>query len=138
MHHGSRWTAVALATLACSLSLPASAQGRPDLVAASLNDPGRAHVAGEVLVQFRRGATDDQKAAALHGVGGRIHDDVRMGHERQDGKGDLHLVKLPPGLAIAAAVRDLERDAGVEFAEPNWIYRHEATSNDTYFVNGSL
>ena len=61
MHLGSRWTAVALATLACSLSLPASAQGRPDLVAASLNDPGRAHVAGEVLVQFRRGATDDQR-----------------------------------------------------------------------------
>ena len=138
MHQGTRWTAVALAALACSLSLPAWAQRRPDLVAESLKDPSRTYVAGEVLVQFRRGATEDQKASALRGVGGRVHDDVRMAHERQDGKGDLQLVKLPPGQAIAAAVRDLERDAGVEFAEPNWIYRHELASNDTYFVNGSL
>jgi subtilisin family serine protease len=26
----------------------------------------------------------------------------------------------------------------VEYAEPNWIYRHDATSNDPYYTNGSL
>ena len=77
MHQGFRWTAVALATLAGGLSLPSWAQGRPDLVAESLKDPSRTHATGEVLVQFRRGATDEQKAAALRGVGGRIHEDVR-------------------------------------------------------------
>jgi hypothetical protein len=30
------------------------------------------------------------------------------------------------------------RAFAVEYAEPNWIYTHDATSNDTYYTNGSL
>jgi subtilisin family serine protease len=131
-----RWTGAALIALAACFALPAQAQGRPDLVAASLKD--RPHVAGELLVQFRAGAGDATKENALRGLGARLHDELRLAHQRQDGKGDLHLVKLPPGLAVAAAMRGLERDANVDFAEPNWIYSHQATSNDTYYTNGSL
>jgi len=57
---------------------------------------------------------------------------------RSDGKGDLELLRLPPGLAVAAAIRGLSGDAAVEFAEPNWIYQHDATATDPYFTNGSL
>jgi len=131
-----RWTGAALIALAACFALPAQAQGRPDLVAASLKD--RPHVAGELLVLFRAGAGDATKENALRGLGARLHDELRLAHQRQDGKGDLHLVKLPPGLAVAAAMRGLERDANVDFAEPNWIYSHQATSNDTYYTNGSL
>jgi subtilisin family serine protease len=35
-------------------------------------------------------------------------------------------------------MRSIETDPAVEFAEPNWIYRHTAESNDTYYTNGSL
>jgi subtilisin family serine protease len=65
-------------------------------------------------------------------------DDVVMTHQRSDGKGDLHLVRLPFGLGVAAAMRGLQNEQAVEFAEPNWVYRHQASSNDTYYTNGSL
>ena len=32
----------------------------------------------------------------------------------------------------------LKADPAVEYAEPNWIYTHQATSNDPYYTNGSL
>ena len=37
-----------------------------------------------------------------------------------------------------AAVNAFSSDPSVEFAEPNWIYTHQATSNDTYYTNGQL
>jgi subtilisin family serine protease len=33
---------------------------------------------------------------------------------------------------------ELKAHFAVEYAEPNWIYYHDATSNDTYFTSGSL
>jgi subtilisin family serine protease len=134
----SRLAGVAASLAAAALALPAAAQGRPDLVAQSLRDPARQHVPNEVLVQFRAGVGEAAKAQALARIEGRIADDVLPAAQRRDGKGDLHLVSLPPGLAVAAAMRGLERDAGVEFVEPNWVYTHHATANDTYYTNGSL
>ena len=116
----------------------ALAQGRPDLVEQSLRDAEREHVAGQMLVQFRRGIADVDKVTALGRINATLVDEVVMTHQRSDGKGDLHLVRLPSGLSVAAAMRGLQNEQTVEFAEPNWIYRHQATSNDTYVTNGSL
>jgi len=124
-------------TLAFGLST-ALAQGRPDLVEQSLRDEAREHVAGQMLVQFRRGVADVDKVAALGRINAALIDEIVMTHQRSDGKGDLHLVRLPFGLGVAAAMRGLQNEQTVEFAEPNWIYRHQAVSNDTYYANGSL
>jgi subtilisin family serine protease len=127
--------------IALTLALGASAalsQGRPDLVEQSLRDEAREHVSGQMLVQFRRGVADVDKVTALGRINATLVDDVVMTHQRSDGKGDLHLVRLPFGLGVAAAMRGLQNEQAVEFAEPNWIYRHQATSNDTYYTNGSL
>jgi subtilisin family serine protease len=99
-----------------------------------------AHMPGEVLVQWKAGASEGQKAAARGRVGGEKSEVVAYGRWRagQDGGGDVELMRIPPGLGIAAAVRGIETDAAVEFAEPNWIYHHTATSNDPYYTNGSL
>jgi subtilisin family serine protease len=129
-------TLIALA-LAAGVST-ALAQGRPDLVEQSLRDPEREHVAGQMLVQFRRGVADVDKAAALGRINATLVDELVMTHQRSDGKGDLHLVRLPFGLSVAAAMRGLQNEQTVEFAEPNWIYRHQAVSNDIYYTNGSL
>jgi len=127
--------------IALTLTFGASAalaQGRPDLVEQSLRDEAREHVSGQMLVQFRRGVADVDKVTALGRMNATLVDDVVMTHQRSDGKGDLHLVRLPFGLGVAAAMRGLQNDATVDFAEPNWIYRHQATSNDTYYTSGSL
>lgn len=116
----------------------ALAQGRPDLVAQSLRDAAREFVPGQMLVQFRRGVADVDKEAAVGRIGADLIDDVVLTSRRSDGKGDLHLVRLPLGLSVAAAVRGLQNEATVDFAEPNWVYRHQLASNDTYYTNGSL
>jgi subtilisin family serine protease len=127
------------ATLAAAAAVvPAAAQGRPDLVTQSLADPARRHVPYQVLVQFRAGAADVVQDAVLAQVGSRRDHTVLAASARRDGKGDLHLVNLPPGMTVATAVRYLTQTADVDFVEPNWIYQHQATSNDTYYTNGSL
>jgi thermitase len=92
-------------------------------------------VGNEVLVQFAPGATADGKAAARGRIRGQA---IEVVASARDGRGDLELVRIPPGLAVADAVRGIEGDAAVSFAEPNWIYTHGSTSNDPYYTNGSL
>lgn len=126
-----RAVCVAAALAVVGMTEQSAAAGRPDLVQASL-DGGRPYVLGEMLVQFRYGASARDKAAALQQVGGQ-----RL--ERIAGRGaDLERVRLPAAVTMAAAVRVLEAQPAVEFAEPNWIYAHSATSNDPYYTGGQL
>jgi subtilisin family serine protease len=99
---------------------------------------GSEFVANEVLVQFRGDASpaDRQRARGL--VNGARLEVVTPANRHNDGRGDLEVMRIPPGLAVAAAARDLEADAAVEFAEPNWIYEHDAEANDPFYGDGSL
>jgi subtilisin family serine protease len=91
-----------------------------------------------VLVQFRPEASEAAKQKALERIGGVRQEVVVSRDRRSDNLGDLERVRLPPGIGIAAAARDLEDDFAVEFAEPNWIYFHSATANDPYYTDGLL
>ncbi|MFA5908566.1 MAG: S8 family peptidase [Vicinamibacterales bacterium] len=95
-------------------------------------------VNNQVLVQFSARSTPAARAAARGRIRATREEVLVAATRRADGKGDLELLRLPPGLAVADAVRGLTADGAVEFAEPNWIYQHHATSNDPYFTNGSL
>jgi subtilisin family serine protease len=127
---------VAAGVLAVGLTGHARPQGRSDLALAAL--ASHAHVSDQVLVQFHRMVGNKVKDEVLGRIGARRQEVLVSADWRDDFKGDLELVRLPPGLAVAAAVRGLEEDPNVEFAEPNWVYTHDATSNDTYYTNGSL
>ena len=128
----------ALALAALVVSGSAWAQGRPDLVEQSLRGGRAQFVPGELLVQFKAGTSPQAQASAIAFVRGAKKDTVKAAAQRRDGKGDLHLLSLPPGLLVADAFRAMSQLADVDFAEPNWIYQHQATSNDTYATNGSL
>jgi subtilisin family serine protease len=127
---------VAAVVLASGLGADVRTQGRSDLALAALENT--AHMPGEVIVQFHPNVGVQEKARALGRVGGQRQEVLVRAAWREDFKGDLELVRLPPGIAIAAAVRGLEEDPNVEFAEPNWIYFHADASNDPYYTNGSL
>ena len=135
----NRFTLPALAFTLLTLGAVSSAwaQGSSELVLAAL-ERGVKHAPNEVLVQYRRAATDASKAKARGRVKGISVEVVVVESRRNDGGGTLELTRLPPGLAIADAVRSLEGDPAVEFAEPNWIYFHDAVSNDTYYTGGQL
>jgi subtilisin family serine protease len=91
-----------------------------------------------LLVQFKAGASSADKGRALGRISGEELEDVLPETSRSDGGGDLVLVRHQPDLPQAAAANRLREDAAVEFAEPNWVYTHQATSNDPYYTNGSL
>ena len=116
---------------------PAGTQGRSDQ-APAIGNADAQFIPNEVLVQFRGGLTDEARANGRAAIGGRYEETVVIEETRQDGLGDLELVALPPGMTVAAAVARLRSHFAVEFAEPNWVYYHQAESNDPYYTDGSL
>lgn len=119
--------------LGLGLSCTAAAEGRPAQVIADLN-AGQPHRAGELIVKYRDSASAAGRAAVLHGLDASRERVLRAGKR---GRGETVLLRLPPGLQVAAAVRALSQDPAVEYAEPNWVYQHQA-SNDTYVASGDL
>jgi subtilisin family serine protease len=126
----------AAATLALGFCVGAAAQDRSAERLAALDRVQ--HAPDEILVQFRASVSTDQKVAARRRAQGERLETVASKRSRHDGGGDLELLRVPPGIGIANAIRQVEADPAVEFAEPNWVYQHTATSNDPYYTNGSL
>ena len=120
--------------IALGTCFTAEAGGRPDLVLKALGN-GRAHADGELLVQYRDGASASNRQAVNQGLGAQKLETVRHGNAK---KGELALLRLPKGMDLAAAISAINDDPAVEYAEPNWTYQHQAASNDTYYTNGSL
>ncbi len=130
MPRSSRHIPRLLATIALGvLCGTALAGGRPDKVLAELQQPSRQHTPDELLVQFLPGLSENLHAEALARVGGRFVERV---------SGDLHRIALPKGTDLSAAIRMLHDQAGIDFAEPNWLYFHDAVSDDTYYTTNRL
>ncbi len=134
----ARFTLVILVLIGALVANNAAvdAQGRKEAALSALDRPP--HVPGQVLVQFRYGVSEETKEAIRRRVDAHVEEVVVAQERRSDSKGDLELWNLPPGLAVAQAVRELERDPAIEFVEPNWIYHHQSSSNDPYYTSGSL
>lgn len=128
---------VALAALsACSADQiptnPASA------VAARSSEIGAAEsVANEVIVRFRADASAASRAAVLGAVNASVSERIVTAAMRRAGDAE-GLTVIRTGLAVAAAVQQLRNSSDVLYAEPNYVYRHQATSNDPYYTDGSL
>lgn len=122
-------------------SLLASVQGQGDEnnnPATASNRPNFApdqpiFVPGELLVQFRADATDEDEARVLGKIKGEALEHVRTRPMIAEGRGKLVLIYHQPDLPQKAAINFIKDDPAVEFVEPNWIYTHQETSNDTYY-----
>lgn len=125
------------ATLALALSAaPAFSQNAEADLARAGNGPQ--FVPNEVLVKFRPGAAAADKSNARGRASSIGVEDLTTPLMKQLGTGDLELLRLPAGMSVARAMARLNGHFAVEYAEPNWVYYHDATSNDTYYTNGSL
>ncbi|MFN7946861.1 MAG: S8 family serine peptidase [Blastocatellia bacterium] len=92
------------------------------------------YVSGEILIQFRAGASDADKQAARNLAGASRKRLIRA----DAGAGELESARIPGNVTVENAISFLQRHPAVRFAEPNWIYTHQETSNDPYYTNGSL
>ncbi|HEX2206155.1 MAG TPA: S8 family peptidase [Longimicrobium sp.] len=95
------------------------------------------YVPGEVIVKFRESAGPAGRNAALLHAGAAVRERIGTRAMRQRGQaGELMVVHS--GMGTMEAIERLRGNPAVEYAEPNYIYHHDAVSNDTYFTSGSL
>jgi subtilisin family serine protease len=104
---------------------------------AKLELPEDNFVAGELLVKFKKGASEDAKANVLAKIGGNVSEKVltKMMQRLGDNDGFLVVRTSMHALEAISRARGLTE---VEFAEPNYIYTHDDLPSDTYLANGSL
>ena len=88
-------------------------------------------VPNEMLVKFKPGTSPSAKSAALGRVNGAVLENIHTNAMKHFGDNEgIVLVKTP--MAVHDAMGRMKNLAEVEFAEPNFIYTTNATSNDPY------
>ena len=94
-------------------------------------------VPNEILVKFKEGTEVSKREAVFAKLNGKLKEKILTKiMEKQNDKNGIDLVTISGNIADAIVkAKDLPE---VEYAEPNYIYQHFSTSNDTYFTNGSL
>lgn len=106
-------------------------------------------VPNEVIIQFNADVHETEKIDALSRVGAALRERLVDGEWAmivdsfaKSGpalrQGDVELASLPAGMSVLDAISKLQGHLAVKYAEPNWIYTHDATSNDPYYTDGSL
>lgn len=101
-------------------------------------------VPNQVLIKFKSGGSVGARASAtaLSLIDGELVEAITTNSMKsasaRKGGDDGALLLVSSKLGTLQAIERLKGSADVEYAEPNWIYNHFATSNDTYFTNGSL
>jgi subtilisin family serine protease len=133
-----RMSILATATiLALGASSAADAGGRPDLVSKDLQR-GKQYAAGQMIIQYRSHATENDKQRVQKALGGNRAEVLGAKGGRLNLRGDLELVQFAAGTSMQSKLDAILNDPAVDYAEPNWLVRHMANSNDTYYTNGSL
>jgi hypothetical protein len=102
--------------------------GTPRLGAQSAAAPPE-FVPGELIVKYRADAQPASRGRARAGAAVMAVAELARGAAAR-GHGHTELVRLSRGASMQAARRLLQGDPAVEYAEPNWIYRHQAAPPD--------
>jgi subtilisin family serine protease len=133
---GSRFLRPSVLVLAGALILAAPGAGADKPTVDVENAPlqrsgglaGQAFVPGELIVQFKSGASTAARSSALRTRGATVLQGL--------GQKGLALVKVPEGASVDAAVESFEDDPTVAFAEPNYVRHLSATlPNDPRFAD---
>ena len=97
------------------------------------------YVPGEVIVQFKSGASDMDKADARKLA--RASRKERLKSKDVDGEmgdNDLELDAVAQGASVDDTVRSLKNHPAVEFAEPNWVLSKQVSPNDPFYMSGYM
>ena len=132
MHRPSALLCLA-ALSASGLALAAPAVAAPAPAASPV--AAAAAAPDELVVGYVAGASPAAQERARGRAGAaRVE---RVVPARAD-RAEVELVRLPAGKAREAAVRELESDPAVAYAEPNWTYTHQAAAADPFVTDGRL
>lgn len=99
--------------------------------------PGTEYVPGEMLVKFKPGTTSEARSRAFGRMNASVKEHIHTAAMKHFGdEQGVFLLKINEN--AFQAIERANAFGEVQYAEPNWIYKHQVISNDTYFTNGSL
>jgi subtilisin family serine protease len=91
-------------------------------------------VPGELIVRFKAGASDAQ---IDHGLKlGHLKPKRHLQTEGMQERGDIGLTLVETDDAPEQVIERLKNHPAIDFVEPNFRYKHHATSNDPYVRDG--
>lgn len=91
----------------------------------------------EVLVKFKTATSEQLRNQAFADVQGAVKKLVlTKAMERLGDKEGFFVIRIPGD--VPAAVNKLRALAEVQYAEPNYVWKHQKTLNDPYYTGGSL
>jgi subtilisin family serine protease/fibronectin type 3 domain-containing protein len=96
---------------------------------------GQTIVEGELLVHFKESATDAEVEDAKGKGKLKVRKQLKTSKKAKKDRGVIHATT---DLPVEDAIAELKKHPAVEFAEPNWVYTHQAASNDPYYNAGYL
>jgi subtilisin family serine protease len=95
------------------------------------------YVPGELIVKFKSGVTDVKRNSALSAVIGKVGQKIVTSAMKKAGDNE-GITVVHTTMAVREAISALKNSADIEFAEPNYYYYHNATSNDPYYTGNLL
>lgn len=94
-------------------------------------------VPNEVLIKFKS-ADGKSQSKALSLIQASIVEKISTNAMEAKGIAQGELILVSSKMNSMDAINAIQNLPEVVYAEPNYIYRHNATSDDTYYVDGSL
>ena len=125
-HRRFRIAACVVAAVALTGVAPSAAEPPVATPLAAVGSLEGEYVPGELVVGFRASSSQGQMSAALEQADITGARDLALDHT---------MVVNVAGDSMASVMEDLRRQPGVEFVEPNYIYRADATPNDVSYGN---
>ncbi|MFZ9687006.1 MAG: S8 family peptidase [Chitinophagaceae bacterium] len=109
-----------------------------DAAANAANQSSNAeYVPNEMLVKFKKGTTQSARAKVVGLLNASIKEHIHTAAMKHFGD-DQGVLLLKINENALDGISKAKAFGEIEYAEPNWVYQHDATSNDQYFTNGSL
>jgi len=133
-------------SIAIGLSLTFSACQKADLEQADQNQKqfkssaatkDAEMVPNELIIKFKGGTSIQAQENALLKINGKVKENIHtQAMKNQGDKLGILLVSTP--LQALDAITKAKGLPEIVYAEPNFVYQHDAVSVDPYFTNGSL
>lgn len=99
--------------------------------------PPGSYVPNELIVKFKKGTAKAARTSALARVAGSVEENIVTDAMRNAGDNEgIYLIHTSGD--VGTALKAMKGSAEIEYAEPNYIYTHQATTTDPYYTNGSL
>lgn len=94
-------------------------------------------VPNEVLIKFKS-ADGKSQSKALSLIQASVVETISTNAMEAKGIAKGELILVSSKMNTLEAIKTIQDLPEVAYAEPNYIYRHNATSDDTFYVDGSL